>query len=318
MKTINGVFGPIPIKELGFTLMHEHLFSADWSMRTAFLKDWVDVDEFIPMLVKELNIAKIYGVDTIVDMTPINLGRDINVLRKAAKLCDIQVIAATGFYWNEEPWLYDKDERIIVDLLLKDILEGIQGTDSKAAILKCATGPLGMTEINKMTFRIVAAAHKESHVPIYTHTIADSKMGHLQLDILEKEGIDIENVVIGHLGDTTDINYLESVLKRGCYIGLDRFGDDSRLSLDDRANTLTTLCKRGYIDKLIVSQDYCAFLDQGIYNWKDYIGLDVSKLEVDFTYIHRRVIPELLKRGITEQQIHRMMVLNPQEFFEKC
>ena len=46
MAKINSVLGEIDTSDLGFTLMHEHILGADWSMREAF-HVWVSLDAFI-------------------------------------------------------------------------------------------------------------------------------------------------------------------------------------------------------------------------------------------------------------------------------
>ena len=75
---IQGIFGPIDPAELGQTLIHEHLTCADWSMRMNFGGKFFDFDQVAAMAEGQLNKAKALGVRTVVDGTPINLGRDIH------------------------------------------------------------------------------------------------------------------------------------------------------------------------------------------------------------------------------------------------
>ena len=120
MATINGVLGPIETDSLGFTLMHEHILVINWSMRQAFAS-WYDRDTNVEHAVNEVLAAKERGIGTIVDLTPINLGRDIHVIREVAEKAQMQVIAATGFYWNEEPWMEGWEVDRLVELLVGDI-----------------------------------------------------------------------------------------------------------------------------------------------------------------------------------------------------
>ena len=143
MAKINGVLGPIDTADLGFTLMHEHILVVNWSLRQAFAS-WYDRDQHVPHAVSEVLSAKQRGVRTIVDLTPINLGRDIHVIREVAEKAEMQVIAATGFYWTEEPSLAGWPEDRLVELLIRDIEKGIQGTDAKAGIIKCGTDHFGV------------------------------------------------------------------------------------------------------------------------------------------------------------------------------
>ncbi len=160
MATINGVLGPIDTADLGFTLMHEHILIANWSMRQAFA-DWVDVDQVIEDASRELTFARELGVRTVVDLTPINLGRDIRVIREVAERAQLQLIAATGLYYTEEPWLEAWPADKMVEWLIRDLTDGIQGTDAKAGIVKCATNHAGVTPTNRKLLEVAARLHRE-------------------------------------------------------------------------------------------------------------------------------------------------------------
>lgn len=141
--TIQGIFGPIAPDALGQTLMHEHLTCADWSMRMNFGDKFFNFEQVARMAAGQLGKAKRLGVATVVDGTPINLGRDIHLIRETARRTGLNFIASTGFYYQEEPWLGMRDEEQIYDLLMSDCLEGISGTDSRAGILKAGVAGAG-------------------------------------------------------------------------------------------------------------------------------------------------------------------------------
>ena len=114
---IQGVLGPIDTAELGQTLMHEHITCADWSMRMNFGARFFEFDQVAEIAAGQLGKAKALGVRTVVDGTPVNLGRDIRLIREVARRTGLNFIASTGFYYQEEPWLYFRDEEEIYDLL---------------------------------------------------------------------------------------------------------------------------------------------------------------------------------------------------------
>ena len=127
MPTVQGVLGAIDTRELGFTLMHEHILICNWSMRMSF-DGWLDRAALVARAVEEVRAAKQRGVRTIVDLTPVNLGRDIHVIREVAERAEAQFIAATGFYWMEEPWMDGYETDALVEWLLPDLEGGIQGS----------------------------------------------------------------------------------------------------------------------------------------------------------------------------------------------
>jgi len=321
MAIINGVLGPIDTKELGFTLMHDHILACNWTLRQSY-PSWFDKDIFIASAPEALIEAKKSGVDTIVDVTPIDLGRDINIIYEVAKKAGIQVIASTGFF-REMPWMFGKAEDEIIRLLVNDIEKGIQGTSIKAAIIKCATHDKNITAMNKILLDVCAKAHLRTGAPISTHTQAIHQSGILQQDVFEENGVNLKNVIIGHCGDSNDIGYLERILKRCSYIGMDRFGILQFNSLKNRIATIKKLCDLGWETKILLSHDLVLYSDDGKNKWdpkrKTWFteAYDNDGKLIDFTFISKTVIPRMIEAGITENQIKAMTVDNPRTIFEE-
>ena len=129
---------------------------------------------------------------TIVDLTPINLGRDITVIRDVAERAEMQMIAATGFYWTEEPWFQGWEVDRLVEWLLPDIdARASRGRASAPAIIKCATDHLGVTALNKKLLQVAARLHRATGVPISTHTSVAHHTGLAQQDVFDEEGVDL-------------------------------------------------------------------------------------------------------------------------------
>ncbi len=322
MAKVNTVLGPIDTKDLGPTLMHEHVLIANWSMRKAF-SFWLEREEFIDYAVQKVLRAKAAGIKTIVDLTPINLGRDIDVIREVAEKAEMQIIAATGFYYFEEMWVRDKDAHWLAEQLIREVEYGIQGTDAKAAVIKCATDIDGITPANRHLLKVASLVHKATGVPISSHATVANYIGLAQQDVFEDEGVDLGKVIIGHQGDSVDADFIEAIIKRGSYVGMDRFGIDWMLPLEERVNTVKELCDRGHADKMVLSGDHSGFLDYKeeqrnvVHNpWAEYKAQNLDEVEVQFTYVPETVIPRLREKGVKESDIDLMMVGNPRRIFE--
>jgi phosphotriesterase-related protein len=311
MATVQGVLGPLDTAALGFTLMHEHILIANWAMRQSF-PDYVDVPRFVERASAELAKARERGVRTIVDLTPINLGRDVRVIGAVAERSGIQVIAATGFYWNEEPWMEAWDHDTLARYLVRDITEGVQGTSVRAGIIKCATDRHGVTELNRKLLEITARAHRRTGVPISTHTSAAHHVGLAQQDVFEAEGVDLSRVVIGHCGDTEDLDYLEKILRRGSTIGMDRFGIDIILPTKQRVGTIAELVRRGFASQIVLSHDASCHID-----WFPRDLIEKTVPNWNFLHISEDVIPALRESGVSEPEIQAMTVDNPRRIFER-
>ena len=319
MTTIQSVSGPLEAQQLGRVLMHEHVFILD----PDFLINYPELDGFdearhIPDAIIRLNELKSGGIDTIVDLTVMGIGRDIRRIRTVQAETDLQILVATGLYtFNEVPHIIHirglsypgGAAALLTEMFVGDITEGIAGTGVRAAILKCATDEQGVTPDVELVLRSVARAQRATGVPISTHTHALTKRGLEQQDVFESEGVDLSRVVIGHSGDTTDLGYLEEIMRRGSFIGMDRFGIDPILSFDDRVATVATLCERGHADQMVLSHDAACFID---------ISPNIRTYLPNSHYLHisRDVLPALEKHGVSQEQIDQMLIANPRRIFD--
>ena len=160
--------------------------------------------------------------------------------------------------------------------------------------------------------RATAQAHRRTGVPISTHTHALRRVGLDQQRIFREEGVDLSRVVIGHSGDTTDLDYLEELISHGSYLGMDRFGIDSILSFEDRVNTVAAMCARGYAVRMVLSHDAACYMHH----------LPERELPAllprwHYLHIHNDVIPALKQKGVSDEQVQTMLVENPRQIFER-
>jgi phosphotriesterase-related protein len=317
---VETVKGPIETTALGATLMHEHVFVLNSEILTNYGTYWEE-EARIADAVTKLRELKGRGIDSIVDPTVIGLGRYLPRIQRVAEQVDINIVVATGLYtYNDLPFyfhyrgpgtLLDGPEPL-VEMFIGDITEGIAGTGVKAGILKCATDAPGLTPGVERVLRAVAQAHRATGVPITTHTDVHTKRGLDQQRVFEEEGVDLSRVIIGHSGDSTDLAYLEDLLSKGSYLGMDRFGIDAYCSFDDRVNTVVTLCERGYADRMVLSHDASCFID-----WFPHELLTTATPNWHYLHISDDVVPELRKRGVPDEQIDQLLIGNPRAIFER-
>src|SRR5579875_791044 len=321
MAEIQTVRGPLDTSSLGHTLMHEHVFVLSTEIMQNYPEDWGDEEQRVADAISRLNELKSAGIDTIVDLTVTGLGRYIPRIQRIAAATNLNIVVATGLYtYNDVPHyfhfrgpgtLLDGPE-IMTDMFVRDITEGIADTGVKAAILKCATDEPGVTPGVERVLRAVARAHRETGVPISTHTHAGTRRGLEQQRIFAEEGVDLSRVVIGHSGDTTDVEYLEELIAAGSYIGMDRFGIDVILPFEERVDIVARMCERGHADKMVLSHDAACHND-----WLDDEVLAQVTPRWNYLHITHDVIPALRERGVTDEQLHQMLVDNPRSIFDQ-
>ena len=308
--------GPVEADWLGTTLMHEHVFiiNAEFQQNLA---DW-DEDERIADAVAKLNDAVALGVETIVDVTVLGLGRYIPRLQRIAAATPLNIVVATGVYtYGDVPfWFHERRPARgrpktdpMVDFFVRDITDGIADTGVRAGILKCATGERGLTPGVERILRATAHAHRATGVPITTHSDAAGRNGLDQQRVFTEEGVDLDRVIIGHSGDTDDLDYLRRLMDAGSTIGMDRFGIDTLLPLERRVATVAALCGEGYADRMVLSHDAACWLD-----WFDPDRGDQLRTALPnwhYRHIHEAVLPALDKLGVTPDQLQTMLVDNP-------
>jgi phosphotriesterase-related protein len=314
--TVSTVGGPIDADRLGTTLMHEHVFVLNAEMQQN-RTDWNE-EERVADAVARLNEAYALGVETIVDLTVIGLGRYVPRLQRIAAATPVNIVVATGVYtYGDVPfWFYARrptrgrpETDPMVDFFVGDITQGIAGTGVRAGILKCATAERGLTPDIERILRAVAHAHRQTGVPITTHSVAALRNGLDQQRVFAEEGVDLARVVIGHSGDTTDLDYLRRLMDAGSTIGMDRFGVDTLLPFEDRVATVAALCREGYADRMVLSHDASCWLD-----WFDPDRGEELRAALPrwhYRHIHEDVLPALDKRGVGPDELRTMLVDNP-------
>lgn len=320
MAQIHTARGPIDSARLGTTLMHEHVFVLDSEVFNNYPEEWGDEEQRIADALARMNELKSRGVDSIVDLTVMGLGRYIPRIARIAAQTDLNIIVATGIYTYCDlphyfayrgPGTVLGGPELIADMFVRDIEQGIADTGIRAGILKCATDAPGLTEGVERILRATALAHRRTGVPISTHTHARKRVGLDQQRVFKEEGVDLTRVIIGHSGDTTDLDYLEELIANGSYIGMDRFGIDTILSFEDRVSTVAQMCARGRAGKMVLSHDAACFN-----HWLPERQLPAVLPRWHYLHIHNDVIPALRNAGVTQAQLDTMLIENPKRIFE--
>lgn len=320
MTAVLTVKGPVAAADLGVTLMHEHIVVLDQDIETNVARRW-DEEQGTARSVALLDDAKAHGVDTIVDLTVLGLGRDIRRIARIASAAKPHVIVATGLYTfnelpryfaNRGPGTINGGGDLLTDTFVRDIEEGIGDSGIRAGILKCATDQPGLTPGVEVVLRSVARAHRRTGAPITTHSDPNSFTGKHQLKVFADEGVDLGRVIIGHCGDTLDLHYLRDVLGHGCYIGMDRFGIDLIISTEERVRIVAELCKEGFADRMVLSHDTNCYSQ-----WLDPAVREKRFPRWRYTFLMDVVQPMLSEAGVTDAQIRQMLVDNPREIFSR-
>jgi phosphotriesterase-related protein len=322
VATVESVRGPVELSDLGQVLMHEHVFVMSTEHMQNYGSDWWDEEFRVTDAVAKLNAMHAKGITTIVDPTVWGLGRYIPRIQRIAEQTPVHIIVAAGLYVYEElPQQYayrgpgnliDIPEPMVTDFS-RDITEGIGDTGVKAAFLKFALETPEPSPGIERIARAIARTHVETGAPICVHTSGPHQTGRTAVRIFTEEGVDLTKVVIGHAGDSNDIDYLTELADSGALLGMDRFGLDLFNPTAERVKTIALMASRGYAGSMVLSHDASCFID--------YFGAahDDARAAAapnwHFEHISDDVLPALLAQGVSQAQIDQMMVQNPVRYF---
>ncbi len=320
-KMINTVLGPIEAKDLGKTLMHEHLIYGFCGFQGDYTLGGFDELLCIRENMKWLTpLKEKYGFRTIVDATNNECGRDPFFLAKMATIMDLNIICSTGFYYEPASafmyWKFRSGfadvETEMYEMMRTELTKGIGNTGIKAGVIKLASSANQITPFEGKFFRAAARNNRETGATIITHTEAGT-MGPEQAKLLIDNGANPKDIAIGHMCGNTDLDYHERVLQYGVFDSFDRFGLEGDLfntpTDEERCDMIAALLDKGYEDQILMSHDSVT-VELGR-------PRPVPKDDLDFMAhanilnIPDRVIPMLKERGVTDAQLDKIFIANP-------
>lgn len=321
--TINTVTGPISPEDLGTTLVHEHILFGfpGWEGDRTIAP--FDRKPVVESAVTTLKALKELGLDSVIDATPLDGGRNVEVLREVSEKSEVNIICSTGYYteaegaptyWKFRASLGDVSDEIY-ELFLAEVADGIMNTGIKAGVIKVGAGKGQITDYEKLMFVTAARVQKETGVPIVTHT-QEGTMGPQQAELLISAGADPKRVQIGHMSDNLDVEYQKDTLAHGVFVAWDRMGLQGLVGCpmdEQRYAAMIELIRQGYADKLMISHD-C------ILSWLGRpLNLPAAALPLIArwhpSHLFMNVIPALRKGGVSDDRIRTIIEDNPRRLF---
>ena len=307
--------GPVAARDLGWTLTHEHLFVLSPELdRDHPHPEW-DRAAAVERAVTGLEDLYDLGVRTVVDLTVMGLGRDVELVGEVAGRVRVHLVASTGWYTDDVLPPYFRTHgpgRLVggpdplVEVFRRDVVEGIGRSGVRAGMLKVVTDTPGLTDDVTRVMTAAAQVHGETGVPVTTHSNPHLRNGLDQVAFLTKHGVAPDHVVVGHSGDSDDRDYLLALLDTGVTLGMDRFGMAHTGSDEQRTALVLDLLARGYAEQLLLSHDSAFFSRVTPPSWR-------AEHTPHWTHDHlsRHVVPALLERGARQKDIDTMMIDNP-------
>ncbi len=336
------VCAEIPAEELGVTAPHEHLLS-DFSDRRVIPNDpylraigekpvdcsivsdlrvapMISKDSLrltdVNVAIEELGYFKAAGGQTLVDQTSKWSGADISALKQISEATGIHIIVASSYYGAPAEYIDDLTIDQLAGLLVSEVTQGFEGTDIRAGIIGEMYTSWPLTPQEEKALRAASRAQSRTGAPLSIHPSCWEKHALELLDIVESEGADLSRVVVCHLDHVMDVEYHKAVAARGAYVEYDRFGIERygghpekclRVFPRDteRITAIVELIASGYLRQILISHDICMKIELKKFGGPGY------------GHILRHIVPMMKRAGVSEADIHTMLVNNPREMLSR-
>ncbi len=298
---IQTVLGPVAPSDLGFTLPHEHTKCSLWWIENRW--DYWELIGDEPRINEELAAYKALGGGTLVDVTPIGIGRDLARMARLSEATGLHIVAGAGWYRQAYyPAEARIDRRSIDDLADEIVQEFVDGPVRPGIIGEIGTDKPWVTAQEERVFRAAARAALRTGASVTTHAV-QSDVGLAQLAILEDEGLDPARAVIGHCDSHPRIEHWREIVRRGAHVEADFLGMSftplERAGEPKVVELISTLLNEGFEKQILLSQDVCHDSQLTSYGGNGY------------TYLQKSFLPSLAASGVDAATIKTITVENP-------
>lgn len=302
------VKGDVPVEQVGLMLPHEHLFV---EMRGPFAPDYAaaNPDVVAQVMKPYLKAIEDIGVTAFVDCAPVGLGRKADILRRLADATPIHIVAPTGVYREGliPSELIDLSAEELAAIWIRELTEGMDGTDSRAGFIKLAMSEDGPRDIEVRNLQAAALASRATGAVVASHTIGEGVAGR-EMEVLEKAGHDLSRFIWVHAHTEPDSALHIEAAKRGVWVEFDAIGAEHWHPQAAMLESVLALIEAGYADHMLLSHD------AGWYEPGQPDGLPKDGIR-GYTALFEQFIPALKARGVDDATIQLMTVTNPARAF---
>ena len=306
-QVIMTVTGPIPAQKMGITMAHEHLLvdfiGADSTGEHRWDRNQV-IERVLPYLLELKNI----GVITFIECTPAYLGRDPLLMKSLSQESGLYILTNTGYYGARNnsfipQFAFAESAEQLADRWIMEWKQGIEGTGIKPGFIKIAVDAGdSLSETHEKLIRAAALTHLETGLTIMSHS-GPEKPALAQIEILKQAGVSPGAFIWTHAQSGTLESHVEAA-KMGTWISLDNvFPDSARIR--EYVKKLMNMKQNNLLNQVLISHD------AGWYH----VGEPNGGPFREFTALFKILLPALQKNGFSENDIHQLLVVNPQKAF---
>jgi len=240
----------------------------------------------------------------VVDLTTVDLGRDIRLLEEISRKSGVQLIAATGHWLDASRSMSARTVEELTEFFVREIERGIEGTDIRAGVIKVANGAT-IDAFGEKVLRAAARASRATGLPISTHSPGADRVGEKQAAILESEGLGPSKACIGHT-DNSPADYQAGLIEGT------PLQPPNALAWTERYAQIKALVDAGHAERMMLGNDHSIAMSL------QPTAADRLRLAQNpdgILFVSRKALPALRQIGVSEQAIRTMTVEAPRRFF---
>jgi predicted metal-dependent phosphotriesterase family hydrolase len=303
IMTVNG---PIPSKEMGVSLIHEHILVDFIGADSITFMRW-DRSKVAERSLPFLKQVKDLGCQTFIECTPAYLGRDPLLLKSLSESSGLNILTNTGYYgalnnkYIPKHAFIETADQLAARWILEWV-EGIDGTGIKPGFIKIGVDNGNLSDLHKKLVVAAARTHLKTGLTIASHT-GPAIPAFEQLEILKIEGVAPEAFIWVHAQSEKDLSNHVKAARMGAWIGLDGLDDNN---VPDYIRLIKNLRENNLLNKVLLSHD-AGWYHPGEENGGEYRG---------YTTLFEKLVPALRYENFSEKEIKQILVLNPAKAFE--
>jgi phosphotriesterase-related protein len=302
------VTGPIAADALGVTDAHDHLFLSSPALAGHEFDD-------PQRAIEEVRDGQASGLQSIVDLTPIGLGRRPGLLREVSAATGVPILGATGFHrdahYADGHWVYAASEELLLERMLADIEQGMHPRDwvddapldpARAGVIKLGGSYHHLSDAEARRFTAAAEATRRTGVAIVAHTEVGT-FGNEIVDLLTAGGANPGRIALAHLDRNPDVELHAEIASRGVYLEYDTIGRTKYHPDSVVLDLIEEMVGLGHGERLL-------------------LGLDLGRRDYfraygggpGLRYLMTSFVPRL-RRRVGDDMVGKILVANPARAF---
>jgi phosphotriesterase-related protein len=305
---IQTVTGPVPLESFGVILPHEHVFT---DLRGPLAPGYASADPeaVVRLILPFLESAYAAGISAMAECSTVGVGRNVPVLRRLAAASPMKLIAPTGVYREafNPPSLRNLGAETLADMWVRDLADGIDGSEVRAGFIKIAVSDDGPSLLEERNLKAAALASQRTGAVVASHTIGGGTVRR-EIAVLEAAGLDLRRFIWVHAQAEPDQSIHLDVARRGAYVEFDTVGGLPGQSWMPQVDYTLALVAAGLADRILLSHD------AGWYDPGQPDGVPEGGVR-GYTPLMEEFVPALRARGLQEAVVRLITVTNPVRAF---